>query len=167
MDLRIRQIFSTDKSDIQTVSVLANTILHEFYGPQMPASHIDFFLDTYQSQEAISNHLKENWEYFLIELAEVPIGYLALNIQNDKMVLSKLYVLANQRNTGAGKAAMRVTLDRAEHHQCQIVELLVNVANERAIRFYERWGFGKIEQMRNTYDSGHTEVDYLMQKELV
>ena len=102
MQLQIRQVNPTDENQIKTISVLANTILHEFYGPQMPASHIDFFLDSFQSVDAIKAQLNDSWEYFLIDLNDVTIGYLGLEFRDDKMLISKLYVLANQRNAGAG-----------------------------------------------------------------
>lgn len=166
MQLRIRQIENGHNADILTVSVLARTILHEFYGPQMPASHIDFFLDSYQSKEAIQSQLDDNWEYYIIELEDVAIGYVGMEYKNQKLFLSKLYVLANQRNAGAGKASMELIDERAAARSVESIEVFVNTANERAIKFYQRWGFDSIEEISNTYESGHTEVDLRMRKSI-
>lgn len=166
MKLSIKEINASDESDIMTVSVLANTILHEFYGANMPAAHIDFFLDSFQSRQAIQKQLLGNWEYFIIEFHDVAIGYIGLQYQSDRMILSKLYVLSNQRNSGAGRLAMEFIHERANKSEVKSIELIVNVENARAIKFYEKWKFVNIEKQHNTYDNGHIEVDFLMRKNL-
>ena len=162
----LREISSNQASDIRTISVLAKSILHEFYGPQMPKHHIDYFLDEFQSIEAIVDQLKGSWRYFLIEINDIPIGYMGINIAGDKMILSKLYVLANQRNMGAGKAAMELVEKIAKENGTKSLELHVNQLNDRAIKFYENYGFKILKDITTTYDSGHTEHDYIMAKTL-
>ncbi|MBD3635884.1 MAG: GNAT family N-acetyltransferase [Crocinitomicaceae bacterium] len=166
MQPTFREINHDQEGDIQTISVLANSILHEFYGPQMPEHHINYYLDTYQSKKAIQEQLQNSWKYFLIELNGVAIGYMSVKIENDKMVLSKLYVLANQRNTGAGKAAMGIINELVEKNNIKTLELFVNQLNDRAIGFYKKHGFKVTDEVTNTYGSGHTENDYLMIKTL-
>jgi diamine N-acetyltransferase len=166
MTTEFREIFYDQKSDIETVSVLANSILHEFYGAQMPTYHIDFFLDKYQSKSALEEQLKGSWKYFLIEINGVAIGYMGVDALEDKMVLSKLYVLSNQRNMGAGKAAMECVNKLTENSEIKSLELRVNQLNDRAISFYKKHGFSVTSEVSNKYESGHTELDYIMTKEL-
>lgn len=161
-----KEIFHDQSKEIDTISVLANSILHEFYGPQMPAYHIDFFLDKYQSKTAIEEQLKNDWKYFLIEINGVAIGYMGVEIKGQKMLLSKLYVLANQRNMGAGKGAMECVHELVKTHNIKELELYVNQLNDRAIKFYKKHGFEVSGEVTRSYDSGHTEHDYIMTKSI-
>jgi len=55
--------------------------------------------------------------------------------------LSKVYVRADQHGTGASRALMAATLERASTREVQSVWLGVNQHNARARRFYEKSGF--------------------------
>lgn len=166
MPLKFREIKPDQASEIETISVLAKSILHEFYGPQMPKHHINYFLDKFQSTDAIKEQLNDSWKYYLIELKDVSIGYMGICFEREKMVLSKLYVLANQRNMGAGKAAMILTESIARKNGIKELELRVNQMNIRAIKFYKNYGFRVADDISTDYESGHTEHDYIMIKKL-
>lgn len=167
MKLKFKEILPEQKKEIETVSVLAKSILHEFYGPQMPKHHINYFLEEFQSTEAIKKQLESSWKYYLIELNSVAIGYMGISIEGKKMILSKLYVLANQRNMGAGKSAMILIDSVAKKGGIEELELRVNQMNIRAIKFYKNYGFKVVDDISTSYNSGHTEHDYIMIKKIL
>ena len=78
-----------------------------------------------------------------------PIGYAKLCTTSeepsisdqDTIEIERIYADNAEIGRGVGAALMRACLGIAEDLKCQAIWLGVWEHNERAIRFYERWGF--------------------------
>ena len=150
------------ETEVTVVADLARIILHEFYHPQMPKAHIDFFISEYQTAEKIEKQIENNFEYYLIYRNVKPIGYLGLETKSDYLVLSKLYILDSERRSNIGAAAIELSKQRLAEQKFNKMELFVNHLNGMAIKFYEKHGFFTIKSVVHTYDSGQSETDILM-----
>ena len=126
-----------DKKEIITVARMADRIIHEFYDPLMPISHVSFFIKTFQSEEAVAAQLSKGFDYFLIVVNGINKGYLSINYQNDKALISKLYILSAERKSGIGTIAMNYIKKEVIQHGIDTIELFVNHQNYKAISFYE------------------------------
>jgi ribosomal protein S18 acetylase RimI-like enzyme len=66
-------------------------------------------------------------------------------VQADRPVeLSRIYVAANWIGRGVGAAIMQRCIDEARASDSDVLWLGVWERNERAIKFYEKWGFTKV-----------------------
>jgi ribosomal protein S18 acetylase RimI-like enzyme len=148
--------------EINEVANLAKTILHEFYHPQMPKEHIDFFISEFQTAAKIKKQIQDNFEYYLISDKNINIGYLGLEIKSDYLVLSKLYLLDSARGSNIGAKAIQLTKQRLKDGALSKIELFVNHLNQGGIKFYEKHGFKNIRSTVHKFASGQSEIDILM-----
>ena len=149
-----------NQHDILQVERLAYEIFHNFYYPQMPKDHIDFFIQSYQSKEKIKEQIDANFEYYLFFDNQKPIGYLELG--KSKVILSKLYVLEKYRGNKTGLEGVNKAKERAAKDGSNTIELFVNHENLKAINFYKKHGFTLIKQVVHSYANQHSETDLLM-----
>jgi diamine N-acetyltransferase len=84
---------------------------------------------------------------FLLAYAdEEPVGYARLRIKNNlaheqAIEIARIYALNKAIGKGVGKALMQECINKANELQMKWIWLGVWEKNERAISFYERWGF--------------------------
>lgn len=86
-------------------------------------------------------------EYYLAFLDEQPMGMLVLGISRDADAsesvgeIYAIYLLADYWDQGYGKQLMNFALSRLKELSYRTVTLWVMEKNNRARRFYERYGF--------------------------
>jgi len=158
--IEVRKVISQE--DMQRIESLAREIFHDFYYPQMPKAHIDFFIDQYQTKASVHSQIASNFEYFIYSVNNKDIGYLGIEFEPTKVLLSKLYVLPDFRSNKVGKAAIKRTIESAKKKRLSTIELFVNAENERGISFYKKNGFKEVSKVIHTYANNHSETDLLM-----
>ncbi len=157
-----------NKSDYEIIEKLATEILHEVYDPIIPAEHTDYFLMRFQSKNAIEEQIKnENFSYFLLQYDTKDVGYLGIQEQKGKLILSKLYILKSFRGLKIGKTALEYVNKFAMGNSIEKIELIVNQQNQHTIDIYLRNGFKIIESIVNSFPNGHSIEDYKMEKVLI
>jgi GNAT superfamily N-acetyltransferase len=152
------------------VERLAREIWFEYYVPLIGRAQVDYMLERFQSMPAMQGQIAEGYEYFLIERAKdtgAPgaIGYLAIrpDLSERALFLSKLYVLAAERGTGAGRWALTFVETVARSRGLQRVWLTVNKGNPA--RFvYERLGYARVADVVTDIGGGFVMDDYRMEK---
>lgn len=158
---------SKDRNDYQVIETLASEILHEVYDPIIPADHTDYFLERFQSVEAIENQvLNESFYYYLLIYNNEYVGYLGIQIKGQTLNLSKLYILKAFRGFKIGKKALQFVFEFANKKGIKSIELTVNRENQNTIEIYEKYGFRITESLVNTFPNGHTIKDYTMVKDV-
>jgi diamine N-acetyltransferase len=80
------------------------------------------------------------------------------------VLLSKIYVKADRRGTGLGKAMLEFAEARCAELGCRELWLTVNKDNAGSIAFYERMGFGKTNRMTTGIGGGYVMDDWRMAK---
>ena len=113
--------------------------------------------------EQIAN---EHYQYFLLYFHQQVAGYLGIQLLENRLHLSKLYILSNYRGQKIGKAALELVDQLAHTNQCQTIDLYVNRHNEDTIKIYQKTGYTIEALVPHTYDNGHVEEDYKMVKAL-
>lgn len=161
--MKIVKIKPGDTSNIRAINILSNAIYKDIYADYMPISHINFYIEEYQSVGAIEKQLEHGSEYYLIQMDQEFVAYLGIEYEESILKLSKLYVLPEYRKAGIGKEAMELVFDAAKNRNLQTIQLIVNRNNNKAIKYYQKWGFNIIDELEHTYPNGHTEKDYLME----
>ncbi len=90
--------------------------------------------------------------FFIAEMDHVPIGYAKLKGQStgagvtgtNPMELQRIYTLQTYIGKGIGAELMKECIKEAKQRGFDCLWLGVWEKNERAIRFYEKWGFKKV-----------------------
>ena len=156
----------TNKEQIQTINRLAWEILIPFYAPYIPDDHTRFFLNKFQSTEAIEAQLATDFTYFLLHYHNSAVGYLGIQSLETELHLSKLYILERYRGKGVGSKAMVVVEESALLENYKTIGLFVNKNNHDTIRFYEKYGFHITALVNHSFENGHSVEDYKMEKSL-
>ena len=150
---------------IAAVAALARETWTQHYVPIIGAAQVEYMLAKFQSAEAIARQIAaEGYEYYLAPGA----GYLALvpDLARKSVMLSKIYVLASRRGTGAGRAMVEFAERRAAELGGAELWLTVNKHTAGSIAFYERMGFRKTEALVTDIGGGFVMDDWRVAKTL-
>jgi ribosomal protein S18 acetylase RimI-like enzyme len=155
-------------TEFKIIQKLATEILHEVYDPIIPAEHTKYFLTEFQSENAIGDQIEnENFSYFLLNYDTKNVGYLGVQKLNEKLILSKLYILESFRGLKIGKTALEYVNRFATENGIEKIELIVNRQNQNTIDIYLKNEFKIVESIINSFPNGHSVEDYKMEKILV
>jgi ribosomal protein S18 acetylase RimI-like enzyme len=132
--------------------------------PSVAPENVASFIDTNLSDARFAEYLTDPQRIILAAKQDDRIvGYAMLirGVDDDRVELSKIYVLPEQHGSGVAKALMDSALAAAAQCGAQSVWLGVNQKNERAQRFYAKSGF-TVAGTRTFQLGPHTEHDYVM-----
>jgi ribosomal protein S18 acetylase RimI-like enzyme len=159
---------ATNSNEFKIIEKLATEIYHEVYDKVIPPEHTDYFLKSFQSENAISKQIKnENFSYFLLNIGNTTAGYFGLQKLDKKLILSKLYILKLFRGFNLGNKAIEHVTQLAVDHGFFKIVLVVNQQNQKAILFYKKNGFKIIESVKKSFPNGHSVEDYKMEKRIM
>ncbi len=158
----------TNTNDIEITAQLAHKIWNDHYVPIIGQHQVDYMLDKFQSFNAISNQLKNGYEYFLISENNKPIGYLGLVSSNEskKMMISKIYVDQNARGAGYGKQLIDFTIKLAKEKGMETIWLTVNKNNSNSIKWYQKLNFKIKNEVEMDIGNGFIMDDFVMELHL-
>ncbi len=138
--------------DIHALADLAARSFRDAFEADNNANDIEDYVSSSLTIERIRNEFDDAGNIFLIACRSghtAPVGYaklcttsedLSINDQN-RIEIERIYADKAEIGRGVGAALMRTCLGLAEDLGCQTIWLGVWERNERAILFYERWGF--------------------------
>ena len=135
MEFQIREIETGH--DIMEVNRLAGIVWRETYRTLLTREQIAYMIEKYQSVRALTEQLAfGGYRYFLLEEAAEAVGYCGVQMQEGKLFLSKMYLMARAQ----GKGYFRQMLERLEQlcreNGATAIWLTVNRYNDRAIGAY-------------------------------
>lgn len=148
------------------VSVLAKEIWHEWYVGIISEEQIDYMVEKFQSEKAISEDLKNGYVYEIITVGGKDAGYFGFVKTDDYVYLSKAYVKKEFRGSGLGWGTLQKVIGFAKKNGCRTIRLRVNRNNRDSIKTYERWGFAKTCEDRADIGNGFFMDDYVMDFEV-
>jgi len=157
----------TTAAQVAEVARMAHQVWNEHYVPLIGQPQVDYMVAKFQSPETIQSQIESGYEYFRIQQAGTDIGYAAIrhDAADARLFISKLYVLAAHRKSGAGRYTLslleRMALERGATH----LWLTVNKANP-SVQAYERLGFRIVDAMVVDIGGGYVMDDYKMEKEV-
>jgi ribosomal protein S18 acetylase RimI-like enzyme len=150
------------------VARLAHEIWEEYYVPIIGRHQVDYMLDRFQSEKAISEQLGKGYEYYVASREEQGAGYLAIVPDKDapKLMISKLYVRKALRGSGMGKEMLQFVESFAISRKIKMLWLTVNKGNVQSIAWYSRMGFKNAGPIVMDIGGGFVMDDYRMEKAL-
>lgn len=153
-----------NQKDFLIIARLADIIWHEHYISIISLEQIDYMLKKYNSIKAIEERAQVGVLFFYMTFNAIPVGYLALELKNDFLYISKLYVLKEFRGKKIAKTTMLFAESMAKQQGKENIKLHVNKYNTNSILAYEKMGFVNSESIVTDIGNGFIMDDYEMVK---
>ena len=154
----------SNTSQIEIVAKLACEIWNQHFTPIIGKAQVDFMLEKFQSQKAISEQIENGYSYYLLRADGDYIGYMGLCLKEDELFLSKLYVRASQRGKGYGRKAVEFLEELAKQKALSKITLTVYKNNTDSVKAYESFGFKNLGSFVQDISNGFIMDDYKMEK---
>jgi ribosomal protein S18 acetylase RimI-like enzyme len=171
-DISIR--LATSK-DAETIADLSRQTFYETFAAQNTTSDMEKFLNEQFTREKLIAEVNEPWLiFFLAFMDNKAVGYVKLRdgavpselVGQSCIEIARIYSVQHQIGKGIGGKLMQACHDVAEQREKQILWLAVWKENQRAIDFYERWGF-EIFGEQDFVLGDDVQRDWLMKKFLL
>ena len=151
-----------DTLQAEDVAHLAEIIWNEHYLPILGQEQVAYMLKTFQSTERIIADIAENKStYYIVEVDQDEIGYVALEWQEDTLFISKLYLLKRARGNGYAYQLMKKLIHQATVAKKSKLRLTVNKDNPSSIAFYEKVGFKQVDAVVSPIGNDFVMDDYI------
>lgn len=155
-------IIPIDAADLPRVAALAYRIWPEAFAGILPADRIPGMLaDIYDLRTLAADIAERHHQYWLATDGERDLGYASAYRADGRVWIKKLYLLAETRGRGLGKALIAAA--RAHFGSELPVALYVNDGNAAAIAFYRSQGF-EVEKHVPVQMGPYQFHDYVMLK---
>ena len=152
--------------NIHIVPQLADKIWNVCYNDIISQEQIDYMLEMMYNEEKINEGISAGEKWEILKADNEAVGYLHYKIEDQKVFLSKIYLLQDEKFKGLGQVMMNHVIEFALENKLNAVYLTVNKNNSKAIKFYEKNGFKTIKT--ETFDIGNGFVmdDFILEKEI-
>lgn len=171
-EINIRPLTAEDVYALQQIS---RQTFSETFAQDNTPDDLAAYLDKTYNQEALLkllNHPKI--AFFGAFQEEKLLGYLMVatgsaqseEMPNDHMELSRIYVLASQKNCGIGSKLMQIAIEQARKAGKTKLWLGVWEHNYPAQKFYSKHGFKKTAEHVFVLGDSH-QTDWIMTKNII
>lgn len=155
-----------DKQILQ-LAEMANTVWHEHFTSILSIEQIDYMVDRFQSVPALTGQIRQQgYSYFFLVLKGTAIGYTGVRMDEDKLFLSKLYILKDYRKKGYASQTFRFLEDLCREMGKKAIWLTVNRYNADTIAVYKKKGFEVVKTQVADIGNGFVMDDYIMEKKM-
>lgn len=154
--------------NLDTIRQLAYEIWPVAYGKLLAAGQLEYMLDKFYSIASLQNQLSGLKHQFVIVYEdEAPIGFASFSAHDDPAIyhLNKIYVLPAQQGKNIGTQILDYIIDRIKAFGASFLQLNVNRHN-KALHFYEKYGFKIIREEDIDIGEGYFMNDYVMELKL-
>ena len=163
MDITFEKV---ESGRIKELASMTNEIWHEYFPCILSNEQIDYMVDKFQSEKAITAQIRDGYEYYFICKDGMPCGYIGLHSETEKMFLSKLYLKKETRGLGIAGKAFDFIFTLTKKYGKGSVYLTVNKHNQHSIDVYKHIGFEIIDSVVTDIGNGYVMDDYIFQKNL-
>lgn len=147
----------SNKKDIKKLANLAREIWHEYFPVILSTEQIDYMYDKFQSEQAINEQIANGYQYYFFSDA----GYIGIQIQDDRLFLSKFYIKQSHRGKGYARIAFEFIKEFCFEHAIKSIYLTVNKYNKNSIAIYEKFGFEQVDAVVKDVGNGYVMDDYI------
>jgi GNAT superfamily N-acetyltransferase len=165
MPNRVQLVPVTNATQVADIARMAREVWNEYYVPLIGQAQVDYMVAKFQSAEAMQSQIDSGYEYFHIQQSGGNVGYTAIrhDSADARVFISKLYLLAAYRRSGAGRQILALVECMARERGATRLWLTVNKGNP-SVQAYERLGFRIVEALVMDIGHGYVMDDYKMEK---
>ncbi|MGO4912787.1 GNAT family N-acetyltransferase [Leeuwenhoekiella sp. W20_SRS_FM14] len=158
------------EADWPVLKGLVDEVWPTTYKDILSSEQIAYMMNMMYSISSLKKQEQEGSRFFLMYKEELPVGYLAFSLHyKDKKLnpeggltrVDKIYVLPKTQGTGAGRYLMDFAFAEAKKAGDTGVLLNVNRDN-KAVKFYEHYGFKNAYSEDFDIGNGYLMEDYIM-----
>lgn len=168
-------IIPVSPAETGTLAALSRKCFEQTFAPYNSAASMAAYMDHHFSVRKLSNELSDpNSRFYFVTDDVQLLGYLKINtgpaqtedMGPDALEIERIYVIHEAHGRKAGKSLMQFAIRAGRRLHKKYIWLGVWEENEKAIRFYERFGWRVFG--RHTFRLGNEEQnDLLMKLDLV
>ena len=157
------------------IAEMSRQTFYETFASQNTAENMRMFMDEQFTYEALLNEVGSPGNIFLLAFdQDEPVGYVRLRESpappelkgRETIEIARIYATTPSIGKGVGSKLMQACIETALEKKKEVIWLGVWEHNQRAIGFYERWGFEKFST--HVFVLGtDPQTDWLMKKELL
>ena len=162
MSLNI-EIKKISEDEIPILSELATSILREHFDPIIGKAQNDYMLEKFQSISAIKEQFKKGYLYYWVKYENKNIGFLGFFPVENKLYLSKFYLLKEYRGKKISKKMLEFLINYAKDRKLISIYLNVNKYNDLATNVYKHLGFVIIREEKNDIGNGYYMDDFVFE----
>ena len=162
MSLNI-EIKKISEDEIPILSELATSILREHFDPIIGKAQNDYMLEKFQSISAIKEQFKKGYLYYWVKFENKNIGFLAFFPVENKLYLSKFYLLKEYRGKKISRKMLEFLVNYAKDKKLKSIYLNVNKHNDLAVNVYKHLGFIIIREEKNDIGNGFYMDDFVFE----
>lgn len=156
-----------NEKNIHLVPELATKIWNECYKGIISQEQIDYMLDMMYSTDKINENITEGDHWKILKADNEPVGYIHFKEEENKIFLSKIYLLQEEKYKGLGQSLLNEVIKFAIDNNYKSIYLTVNKNNAKAIRFYEKNNFKQVKSETFDIGNGYVMDDFIYEKNIV
>lgn len=136
--------------DAGTIADLSRKTFYDTFAPYNTEEDMIIFLSRQFTRDALMAEVGMHGNTFLLAYKDGELaGYVKLRESKGppelkgmtSLEIARIYVVKEMLGAGVGEQLMKTCIDIARNRSKQTIWLAVWEKNERAVRFYTRWGF--------------------------
>jgi len=161
------QIRNADQTDVHVISLLAHAIWPDTYGSILNDAQLNYMLNYFYSEDSLKKQMDDG-QHFLLALSNAEtVGFASYSHSNKTGLykVHKLYVHPMLHGHGFGKKLLDRIIKDVKSKGGTTLSLNVN-RNNRAISFYEKYGFRKVGEEDVAIGEGYFQNDYVMEMDI-
>ncbi|QHT69230.1 GNAT family N-acetyltransferase [Rhodocytophaga rosea] len=168
------QIRTASYQDIDTLTQVGKQAFYETFARHNTESDMQLYLSANFTNEKLKQEFEDNNSHFYVaEHEEEVAGYVKLRTGEEPIELKgrkhieieRIYVLSQFQGKQIGKELMAASIEMARQKGCEVLWLGVWEHNQKAIQFYQKWGF-EIFGSHGFVLGTDQQTDFLMKLEL-
>ena len=152
-DKKEMNIRYANKNDSSLLAELGRKTFYDTFSEYNTPEDMEKYLSEHYLPEIQTSEIQDpNTVFLIVEENGVPVGYTKLKGQSKgngvtgtkPMELQRIYTIREYIGKGVGAELMKAGIREARERGFNCLWLGVWEKNERAIKFYEKWGFKKV-----------------------
>lgn len=161
----------TTPKDAELIADMSRTSFYEAFAKDNTKEDMAIFMDEQFTKEDLMKEVELNEGIFMLAyIADEPVGYARMRLKNnlaheEAIEVARIYALKKAIGKGVGKTLMQECINKANELQMKYIWLGVWEKNERAIAFYQQWGFERFGEHQFLLGTD-LQTDWLMKKVL-
>lgn len=156
-------------SELCIIRDLAYATWPSAYGAILSEHQLDYMLDKIYSLSSLQKQVAEQHHNFVLLIDDLtPIGFASFSEEENNPSayhLHKIYVLPGQQGSGSGRMLLDYVVTISKQNNAAFLTLNVNRRN-KAISFYEKYGFVIKSEANIDIGNGYFMNDYIMELSL-
>jgi ribosomal protein S18 acetylase RimI-like enzyme len=156
---------------IPIIQKIAHQTWPNTFGQVMTPEQIQYMLGLIYNEASLKSQIIEKGHKFiLVEKDNIPLGFTSYEINykgESKLMIHKIYLLPQSQGLGIGTNLINLLSKIALDNNNKKLQLKVFYKNDKAIGFYEKYGFKQNGIEETNIGNNYIILDKVMERDLI